>query len=203
MAVLFDTCEKDDPADLPMSLSIRWQGIWVEWHGDIETQVEIGLFLGDKPLFSDAAYDHPRGYDADWLRPGCFAGENSNCSILFELWKVLTTGERVDFEDDIDPAFRMVIAPDLFQSEPRGSEECDYYDILAIIERGGPWHGSAVGMSGPAVLMGAKRRDLERFFYDLLDEALDPKISDEGSRLKLQGWFAPALERRSFQPLSK
>lgn len=196
MAVLIDISEEDDPAELPLKLSLRWQRIWADGHGDVESLVEIGFFLGDQPLFSEQAYQRPRGYDEKWLRQGCHAGEDFNCSLLGDLWTVLTTGERMDFEDSCDPTFRLVIAPHLFLPEAPKSRDPNDFDVLAIVQHGGPWHGGAMGMSGPAVFMGATHASLRKLFYDLLDEALVPDVSDDQSREYLRIEFAEAIATR-------
>ena len=61
----------------------------------------IGLFLGDEPLFADVAYDHPPGYRETWLLPGHFSGESADCRLLDDLWALLSTGKRMDFDPEI------------------------------------------------------------------------------------------------------
>ena len=53
-----------------------------------------------------------------------------------------------------------------------------------------------MGLSGPALVMTTIKADLERFFYALLDEALDPAASGKESREYLSAHFKYALAIR-------
>ncbi len=70
--------------------------------------------------------------------------------------------------DCIDPAY---IDPDAF-----------LLDILVIIQSGGKWHGQALDETGPAMKICVTRPALQKFYDDLLAEALDPVICNEASQ---------------------
>ncbi|HOT83738.1 MAG TPA: hypothetical protein PLQ12_10615, partial [Candidatus Defluviicoccus seviourii] len=127
-------------------------------------------------------------------------GESADCRLLDDLWALLSTGKRMDFDDTIEPTFRLAIAPLPFllwhDREPDLDRKPDYYEVLTIIRHGGPWHGDAMGGAGPAAYSVVERPTLIKFFYDLLDEALDPKNSDEASRRILMERFGEAIDNR-------
>ncbi|PLX36783.1 MAG: hypothetical protein C0606_13290 [Hyphomicrobiales bacterium] len=197
MAELINSLEADDPIDKPLRLSVRWYSLTGrDWEGEVYGLLQIGLFLGDEPLFSNAAYDHPPGYQEEWILPGYYSAESDGCYILDDLWTLLSTGKRMDLEE-IEPVFRLAIAPNLLFPAGEPDPEPTFYEVLCVIQHGGPWHGYAMGGSGPAVFFAVRRPALAKFFYDLLDEALDPGITDELARTMLTEKFKDAIDRRS------
>lgn len=193
MAELIDDKESDVPEERRLRLSLVWHSITSE--PDIADKLEgtltIGLFVGDQPLFSPAVYDH---WHPDFVQPGYFYAEDSGCNLLRDLWATLRTGKRSDFEDTLRPYLRVVISPDLLLPGPL-DDGAKWFDVLAVIQHGGPWHGVAMGSSGPAVLLTVRSQQLERFFYDLLDEAVP--ACNERARADLQDVFAEALMSRA------
>ena len=196
MADLIDDEADNDPIEKPLRLSIRWHTITDSgWEGDITGILQIGLFLGDEPLFAPAAYEHFWRDQEKWLLPGYFYGEDDDCRLLDDLWALLSTGKKMDFED-VEPIFRLMVGPNVLWPEGPQDRDADFYNVLAIIEHGGPWHTGAMGLAGPAAFFTTDRCAVEKFFYDLLDEALDPGISDEVARRILTERFKETLEKR-------
>jgi len=196
MADLFDYQEADVPLEKRLRLSIRWLSIWHDMTDMMTSSLEVGVFIGGRPVFADFLYQRTHTWREVELSPGCFEGEDNECRILDGLWKSLTTGERMDWEDIIEPKFRIVVAPASFEEIGEGKiTGKTWYDILCIIQDGGPWHGPAMGGSGPAVLLSTTRSSLKRFFHDLLEEALDPRICDEACRKILLDRHAKAREQ--------
>lgn len=197
MADLFDDQEADVPIENRLRLSIRWHSIWYDQTDTMATSLEVGVFIGDRPIFADFLYQRTHTWRKVALSPGYFEGEDNECCILDGLWQSLTTGERMDWEDILEPDFGLVVAPASFEEigEVKITDKT-WYDVLCVIQHGGPWHGPAMGGSGPAVQLSADHSSLKRFFHDLLEEALDPRISDETSRNILLKRHAQARSQR-------
>ena len=156
--------------------------------------LSIGLFIGDTPLFAPAVYGPEKKRSASASKkPGYFYGEDNGCALLHDLWRVLRTGELIDVEDYIENFFRLIVSPSGPLFAPACAES-EWFDVLAIIQHGGSWHSDAMGGSGPAICLSVNRKDLLRFFYDLLDEALTE--SDDLSRKTLLESFDEALRQR-------
>jgi hypothetical protein len=180
MAILIDS--RSEETATPLKLSIRWRRIFsngYEW--DRNGEMAIGLYIGDEPMFSPAVFD-PDCMHRSELRPGEFYGESDYCKILRDIPRALKTGERTVTEDSICLFTRIVIGPDLLGPEPKADPEARFFGVLVIIDHGGKWHGDGVGSGGPAVLLGVTRAQLERFWRDLVAEAMDPAICDEVSQ---------------------
>lgn len=197
MADLVDFAEGDIPPERRLRLSLKWCSIQVPYDFPDETfaYLQIGLFMGDTPLFADALYAGRARRRADLL-PGYFAGEDENCNLLSCLLETLKTGKCMEFEDFNEPDFKLYIGPDVFSPDTCDGRDHNYVEVLAIIQNGGPWHGAAVQCSGPAMFFSVNWPALDRFFRDLLAEALDPAICEEPARRMLLQRFEAELASR-------
>jgi hypothetical protein len=193
MADLIDGRREDIPADRRLRLSIQWRHLVSEpsLALELDSELSVGLFIGDAPLFSQGVYrKRKEGSASASQQPGYFYGEDNGCALLHGLWRVLQTDELIDFEDYLKPFFRLVISSSgaLLDPVDKGS---GWMDVLVIIQHDGAWRSNAMGASGPALCLSAERKDLTRFFHDLLDKAL--LANDELSRTALLESFDGAL----------
>lgn len=196
MAELLNYADPGDPPAKRLRLSLFWQKIRYDPDpGEPIADLQIGIFLGDEPLFADTLYDRANPYRLKWLKPGYFHIDDDGCQLLDGLWGLLTTGKAVDFEN-FDPWVRIIVARDINWMDDADPAEIAYVDVLTIIQHGGPWHGGGMGSAGPAAVIGVDRAALEAFFYDLLDEAIASDVIDAESRAYLTEHFAEALARR-------
>ena len=197
MAELIDDAEDIVPLDRRLKLSIKWHKLktHIRIGNEPETIFQVGLLIGDHPLFSDPVYEHPRGYDEDWLEPGHFSAEDSYLKILTGLWETLTTGKKLDWMNLIDPTFEMIVER---HDHPGGGNTDDefFFEFAIIIQHGGPWHTDAMGGAGPGVRLYATPQSLKQFIFDLIDEADDPSISDEEAREIVRRQMAEAIAER-------
>lgn len=173
MAELLAYCEPGDAPRQRLRLLINWLRITPtpDLPCGLSSAFEIGLFLGEVPLFNRSAYareDAP----AQSLRDGYFYGESEDCQILRDLREVLATGRTADIEDLLEPAIRLVIGRDILGRGKVGDgEPPDFFEVLVVVQAGGPWAGGIRGPSGPAVWLEVERSELERFFDQLQAEA--------------------------------
>lgn len=195
MADLRDDNESDVPDECRLRLSLAWNRIMSDPDDAdlLSARLALGLFIGDQPLFASPVYTDPK--DA-FVPPGCFYAEDYGCHLLRDIWNTLQTGIRVDFEDTLHPSVRLIIAPDLLRAGPTSDRE-EWFDVLVIIQHGGPWHDHKMGGAGPAALLVVRREQLARFLYDLLDEALS--ACNELAIADLKEAFAEPLAARALQ----
>jgi len=174
MADLYASVEHDVPRDGTLRLSIEWRELkWVsDFSDEAYGEMQIGLFIGDRPLFTDYIYSGGRGHYGLKFPPGFFFGEDARCSIFDHLDRTLATGSRMQFESYYDPHFMLHIGPDIYSSEEKPAWEPDTYEVLTIIQHGGPWHGPAMGGNGPAAYFYVDRDPLIAFRQTLFDEAI-------------------------------
>ncbi len=45
-------------------------------------------------------------------------------------------------------SFRLIIAENAFDLDREANPECGYFDVLAILQNGGAWHGETPGDTG-------------------------------------------------------
>lgn len=111
MADLMDAANDGLPLDRRLKLSIKWRSIEVPltFPGEAYAQPQIGFFLGNAPLFSDAVYGEPEARAGGTLLPGYFRGWDEDCNFLTSLRTFLETGEAVDFEDVCEPQARQIL----------------------------------------------------------------------------------------------
>lgn len=192
VADLIDDQEEDVPEASRLRLSLTWRSITSDPSiaDKLEGTLAIGLFVGQQPLFSPAVYERWR---PDFVLPGFFRAEDSGCNLLRGIWATLRTRKRFDFEDTLRPYVRVIISPDLLDPDSIG-RSTNRFEVLVIIQHGGPWHGDAMGSSGPGALLVVRREQLEKFFYDLLDEAVP--VCNELARTDLAEAFAEPLAVR-------
>ena len=190
MADLIDSQYQDVPDSERLRLSIRYRSIRTDdaIADYLSADTWVGLFLGASPLFADTVYTRRSSALRYPIERGYFSGEDNGCEILKGILWSLQTGKRAVIEDTIEPHFQIVVGPDFLKSDTV-NETAPYFDVLVTIQFGGPWHGDAVGNSGPAVQLSVKRADLQQFFSDLLAEALDPCIADETSLGEIRKLF--------------
>jgi len=190
---MIDDTDDDVPMERRLRLSFVWRCVTSDPQiaDELEGQLAIGLFVGEQPLFSPAVYDrwHP-----DFVQPGYFYAEDSGCRLLRGIWTTLRTGRRLDFEDTLRPYVRVVVSPDLLSPGPTDDLK-QWFDVLVVIQHGGPWHGAAMGGSGTAALLSVGRQQLEKFFYNLLDETI--AVCNEMALADLAAAFAEPLAARS------
>ena len=151
MADLIDMGDDDVPTERRLRLSIRWRSIATlsMFPQEARACIGVGFFLGDEPLFNDSVYWRPKSPDIDPLPPGYFKAYDDNCGLLTGLNGLLYSSKRLDFEDLVEPLFRLIIAPDAFDPSYEATSDTDYFDVLAVMYWGGNWHGQALGESGP------------------------------------------------------
>jgi hypothetical protein len=194
MADLYNSESEDIPLDQRLKLSIKWLSIDTPctFPNEAGALLQIGMFVGDVSLLSDALYTRKENCGLPLL-PGYFAGEDDDCRLLTDLGELLDTGKRLDFEDVSEPLFRLIIASDLFDPDIPNEPDTVLFEVMVIVQRGGLWHGEAMGETGPAVKLAATQETLRRFFYDLLAEALDPAVCKPEAREILERRFAGVL----------
>ncbi|MCI5074036.1 hypothetical protein [Oricola sp.] len=198
MADLIDIGADDLPVERRLRLSIRWRSIRTLFMFPDEAcaYFSIGLFLGDQPLFNEAVYPDVDDEVSASTSKGYFKVYDDNCDLLTGLRDLLVANKRFDFEDFVEPLFRLIIAPDALDAADKVTSDTDDFDVLAIIYSGGNWHGQALGDTGPAVRLRVARNDIAAFFRELLDEALDPDVCAEDSRQILRQRFKDDLANR-------
>ena len=191
--------QENHPIDECLRLSIQWHSIRYDGYlGHPVCEFGIGLFIGDTPLFHDRIYQHSRGHDPDWLRPGYFAGEDDGIFLLGIFWDALMTKKKQTIED-VEPDLRLEIDPHVY-SLALGSGKIDvFYSILTVIHRGGPWHGPPVGDTGPAACIGTAEENYKKFLNQLIEEAKGPDISDHQSQ-KIINKLIGEYERKKPMP---
>ncbi len=174
-----------------LRISVLWRSIKVFPHLPNETfaQMQIGAFLGEAPLFSDAVYGDPEERQRKALRPGYFVAYDTDCDFLNGLKTLAERGGRLDFEDVTEPVFRLIIAPDALDPEVQESPEIDWYEVLATFQWGGAWHGSALGSEGPSVRFSVRREAVKQFLRDLMAEAMQSSATEAAARSILEKRF--------------
>lgn len=192
MAELCASYETGDTPDQPLRLVINWTSITTraDVEADLESEYEIGLFMGDDPLFCDAAYSGPLALPA--RSSGFFRGESDGCALLIGLKRALLTGERVVI-DDLSDWTKIIIESDIFADRQPTADKPDAdgaFQVIVIVLNGGPWQGRVNGESGPGAMFDVDRDVLENFFRDLLREALCETVSDRESCDRLERLFA-------------
>lgn len=192
MADLYDSENDDLPLEQRLRLSVKYYFIEAFGTDDdrVSAKTHVGLFMGDTPLFADALYRGVEGWRDDQLALGYFVTRDHDCDLLTRLRATVESGARFDDIGVFEPDIRLMIVPDIFRPEIVDDPERDDFDVLAIVQYGGPWHGQGVGLSGPAVRLSATRETLRRFFLDLLADALDPRNNDGLSAEILKQRFA-------------
>ncbi len=82
---------------------------------------------------------------------GYFYGEREDCRILRDLREVVATGRTVEIEDALEPAIRLGIGRDILGHDKAGNgDPADFFEMLVVVQAGGPWAGRIYGWSGPA-----------------------------------------------------
>lgn len=178
MAELLAYCEPGDEPRQGLRLLINWLQVTPtpDVPGGLSSIFEFGLFLGDAPLFDRSAYAREDGPAAS-LREGYFYGESEDCQILRDLREVLATGRIADIEDVSEPAIRLVIGRDIMGRGKAGDgEPPDFFEMLVVVQAGGPWAGRIRGPNGPAVWLEVERSALERFCDQLQAEAIRSRM---------------------------
>ncbi|EKF39989.1 hypothetical protein NA8A_23187 [Nitratireductor indicus C115] len=198
MADLIDAANCELPLDRRLKLSIKWSSIEVPttFPGEAYARLQIGFFLGDAPLFSEAVYGEAKAPASGYRLPGYFYGEDEDCNLLTSLKTFLETGEAVDFQDVCEPLFRLIIAKDAFDPDRKADPTDDYFDVLAIMYNGGAWHDRTMEETGPALRINANRETLRHLLFDLLAEADDPAVCEPQARQILKGRFANIYSMR-------
>lgn len=180
MAELLAYCEPGDEAKQRLRLIIKW--LWItatpDVPGGLSSAYAIGLFLGDEPLFNPAAYAREGG-SAVRLEEGYFYGESEDCQILRDLCEPLATGRTVEIEYALEPAVRLVIGRDILGRDKGESSGAplDFFEVLIIVQAGGPWSGRIYGLSGPAAWLDVEWSALEDFCCELREEADNLPVS--------------------------
>jgi hypothetical protein len=180
MAELPAYCEPGDEPKRRLRLVIRW--LWITATPDVpggrSSACAIGLFVGEEQLFNRAVYAREDG-SAVRLEDGFFYDESEDGRILRDLREVLATGRTVEIEDPLEPAVRLVIGRDILgrhKGESSGAPP-DFFEVLVIVQAGGPWAGRIYGLSGPAVWLDVERAALEDFCRELRQEADNLPVS--------------------------
>lgn len=174
-----------------LRISVQWHSIKVYSHLPKETfaRLNIGAFLGEAPLFSDAVYGDVAERERVDLRPGYFRGYDTDCEFLTELKTLVESGGRLDFEDVTEPLFRLIIAPNALEPDVQETPEVDWYEVLATFQWGGVWHGSALGSEGPSVRFNVRRSAVQQFWRDLMAEAMQSSATETAARSILEKRF--------------
>lgn len=195
MADLTDASSDELPPERRLRLSIKWRSIKAPSYlpGETFAQFGIGFFLGDAPLYADAVYGDAQDREKQGLQPGYFIGYDTDCELLTGLKKLVDGGERLDFEDETEPLFRLIIAPDIFDPGYSASADTDYFNVLGVIYWGGAWHGQALPEQGPAIKLSATREALRQFLRDLVSEAFEPGICEPEACLIMKKRFSDVL----------
>lgn len=193
MAELIDSSDDGERTDQRLRLSIKWRSITQRqmFPGEAYSQFDIGIFMGETPLFNEAVYRPATKAEGDASAPGYFFGEDDNCGMLNGIRGVLTKGTPMDFEDISYPLFRLIIGADAFDCTDADSGPL-LFDVVVILQAGAVCHGGMIGTSGPAMMLNVTPQALARFYDDLVYEALDLTVSDELSRDVIKRFARPA-----------
>ena len=117
----------------------------VQYHdvGDYHGDFMVGAFLDDAPLFTDAVYEHPSGWGADWLLSGYFTGVATGFAVFDALAKCLTEHITIELEESDDPTFLLKITPFISAEEKEQGGQSDRRAFgLAGRAAGNPIHRS-------------------------------------------------------------
>lgn len=188
-----------DTEDLAVEKRLR---ISIVWHsieepsflsGETFAKLNIGAFLGEAPLFSEAVYGELAERERIELRPGYFRGYDTDCELLLGLKALVESGGRLDFEDITEPLFRLIIAHGSHDLDVQETPEIDRYDVLATFAWGGAWHGRALGSEGPSIRFSVGRTAMRQFLRDLVAEAMESSATESAARSILENRFPESL----------
>ncbi len=171
MAELRDYLEDMSPDEV-LRLSIKWQSIRtdVRFKGDLLGELAVGLFVGETPLFAAPIYRSRFQRNDPPMMPGYFYANDEDMELVRMFERALKVGAHEHFETSPDPYLTIAIAPNLADPEP-ARPHAEYFDILIIIQWGGPWHRQIWAESGPGARLSVTRDQLKKFVVDLRSEA--------------------------------